>query len=274
VPEMAGPAKVDLEWDDADVLPPVLSRDTEFVFRRMTDETLRAAHPGNGYRVLDVGCGRAMDAASLAQKGGVLFGCEPSRVMLRKATEQLKKTGEAVILVSSRAEDLPFANGAFGRVVCKGAIDHFINPEQAISEMGRVTSPAGQVVISVANFGSLSCLLGLGLSNLFRRLFGKEIPGPHIWEIPADHTYKFDFASILALVRRNLRVERIQGVSLFWGFPRWPKALQKLPRPVGLILLRFLDKIASWHPPWSDVLIISGKPFPKNDEERGKGRED
>jgi SAM-dependent methyltransferase len=240
----------------------------------MTDETLRAAHPGNGYRVLDVGCGRAMDAASLAQKGGVLFGCEPSRVMLRKATEQLKKTGEAVILVSSRAEDLPFANGAFDRVVCKGAIDHFINPEQAISEMGRVTSPAGQVVISVANFGSLSCLLGLGLSNLFRRLFGKEIPGPHIWEIPADHTYKFDFASIMALVRRNLRVERIQGVSLFWGFPRWPKALQKLPRPVGLILLRFLDKIASWHPPWSDVLIISGKPFPKNDEERGKGRED
>lgn len=274
MPEMVGPAKVDFEWDDADVLPPVLSRDTEFVFRRMTDETLRAAHPGNGYRVLDVGCGRAIDAASLAQKGGVLFGCEPSRVMLRKATEQLKETGEAVILVSSRAEDLPFANGAFRRVVCKGAIDHFINPEQAISEMGRVTSPAGKVVISVANFGSLSCLMGLGLNNLYRRFFGKEIPGPHIWKIPADHTYKFDLASIRALVRRNLRVERIQGVSLFWGFPRWPNALQKLPRPVGLILLRFLDKIASWHPPWSDVLIISGKPFPKKDEERRKGRED
>ena len=274
MPEIAGPAKVDLDWDDDNVLPPVLSRDTEFVFQRMTDETLRAAHPGNGYRVLDVGCGRAMDAASMAKKGGVLFGCEPSRVMLRKATEQLKETGENVRLVSSRAEGLPFANRAFSRVVCKGAIDHFGDPEQAISEMGRVTSPVGKVVISVANFGSLSCLLGIRLNNLYRRLFGKEIPGPHIWKIPADHTYKFDWASIMALAQRHLRVEHLQGVSLLWGFPRWPNALQKLPRPVALILLRFLDKIASWHPPWSDVLIISGKPFLKKDEERGRWRED
>jgi len=33
----------DLDWDDEGVLPPVLSPDTEFVFQRMTEETLKAA---------------------------------------------------------------------------------------------------------------------------------------------------------------------------------------------------------------------------------------
>jgi len=90
----------------------------------MTEETLKAGNPGAPKRVLDVGCGRGLDAAALARKGGLLFGCEPSRVMLRKARETLQGCG-AVRLVSSLAENLPFGSGTFHRVVCKGAIDIF-----------------------------------------------------------------------------------------------------------------------------------------------------
>jgi ubiquinone/menaquinone biosynthesis C-methylase UbiE len=259
--EKRDPGKADLNWNDDDVLPAVLSLDTEFVFRRMTEETLLAARSGNGHRVLDVGCGRGIDAAAMAKKGGVLFGCEPSRVMLRKAKEWVKDAGEKVQLVSSLAERLPFMNKTFARVVCKGAIDHFGNPEQAVSEMCRVTSPKGKVVISVANFESLSCVLARNLNRLSQCFIGKVIPGPHIWEIPADHTFKFDYSSIIALTMRHLQVEGIQGVSLLWGFPRWSNILKILPRPLALILLRSLDKIASWHPAWSDVLIIAGRPF-------------
>jgi SAM-dependent methyltransferase len=253
--------KVDLNWNDDDVLPAELSRDTEFVFQRMTDETLRAAQTGNGLRVLDVGCGRAIDAASMAKKGGVLFGCEPSRVMLRKAQERAREVGEIVRLVSSLAEELPFRNATFTRVVCKGAIDHFQDPQRAVSEMCRVTSSEGKVVISVANFESLSCVLARNLNRLAQCIFGREIPRPRIWEVPADHTFKFDYPSITTLARRHLQVDSIQGVSLLWGFPRWSEALKIFPRSLGLILLRFLDKIASWHPAWSDVLIISGRPL-------------
>jgi ubiquinone/menaquinone biosynthesis C-methylase UbiE len=253
--------KVDLNWNDEDVLPAVLSPDTEFVFQRMTEETLLAARSGNGYRVLDVGCGRGIDAACMAKKGGVLFGCEPSRVMLRKAKEQVKDVREKVQLVSSLAEDLPFRNNTFIRVVCKGAIDHFGNPEKAVSEMCRVTTPEGKVVISVANFESLSCVLARNLNRLYQRVLGKVIAGPHIWEIPADHTFKFDYSSILSLAMQHLQVEAVQGVSLLWGFPRWSDALKVLPRPLGSLLLRFLDKIASWQPAWSDVLIIAGRPL-------------
>jgi SAM-dependent methyltransferase len=245
-------------WNDDDVLPAVLSRDTEFVFQRMTEETLQAAQSENGHRILDVGCGRGIDAASMAKKGADLFGCEPSKVMLRKAKEYVKDAGEKVHLVSSLAEGLPFRNDTFTRVVCKGAIDHFDNPEQAVSEMVRVISARGKVVISVANFESLSCVLGKRLNGLSQCLFRREIPGPHIWEIPADHTNKFDYPSVIGLARRYLQLEHIQGVSLLWGFPRWSRVLENIPRLLTLIILRFLDKIASWHPAWSDVLIVVG----------------
>jgi len=260
VPEKVDLAKVDLEWNDDHVLPPVLSLETQFVFQRMTDETLRAVQSIDGHQVLDVGCGRGIDAVSMAKKGGTLFGCEPSRVMLQKAKDWVRDAGEMVRLVRSLAEDLPFLNDSFSRVVCKGAIDHFSNADRAVAEMCRVTSPGGKVVISLANFASLSCLLSRSLNRLSQRFLGREISCPHIWEVPADHTFRFHYANTLALVRRYLQVECVQGVSLLWGLPHWSNVLQKIPRSLALILLRFLDKIASWNPTWSDVLIISGTP--------------
>lgn len=255
-------SKVNLEWDDSDVLPAVLSPDTEFVFRRMTEETLKAAGAPAPQRVLDVGCGRAIDAAALAREGGVLFGCEPSRVMLRKAREGLQNSGTTVSLVSSLAERLPFAAGIFHRVVCKGAIDHFLNPGQAVAEMSRVASPNGRVVISVANFESLSCFVARWADRLIRRIRGRGIRPPRIWEIPRDHTHKFDHAAILATAGRHLRIESVRGISLLWGFPRWSRVLERTPRAAASVLLGCLDRIARRRPEWSDVLIVVGSPLP------------
>jgi SAM-dependent methyltransferase len=262
-PGKSDPAKINRQWSDEDVLPPVLSVDTEFVFDRMTVETLRAARSENGVRVLDVGCGRAIDAASLARNGSRLFGCEPSRVMLAKAREWLAEKKVRVVLVGGIAESLPFAAGAFPRVVCKGAIDHFMDPEKAVAEMCRVARPDGRVVLSVANFESLSCRLGRQLDRLCRKIFGRPLSGPRIWEIPADHTYKFDHASTLALAERNLSSVSIRGVSLLWGFPRWPGFLKAIPRPLAVAILRVLDRVAARVPSWSDVLIITGMPIKK-----------
>ncbi|NWF56401.1 MAG: methyltransferase domain-containing protein [Syntrophaceae bacterium] len=250
----------DLDWDDEGILPPVLSPDTEFVFRRMTEETLKAAGVEPDRRALDVGCGRAIDAAALARNGGALFGCEPSRIMLRKAREGLAKNGDRVRLVGSLAETLPFAGHSFHRVVCKGAIDHFRNPDLAVAEMCRVVSSGGKVVISVANYESLSCFLSRFLNRFVQRIWRREIPRPHIWEVPPDHTFKFDYPTILSLTQKYLRLECIRGVSLLWGFPRWACLLQRIPPAMALILLRGLDKIANWVPDWSDVLILVGRP--------------
>ena len=271
-PGKSDPGKINTQWNDEDVLPPVLSPDTAFVFERMTAETLKAARTENGARVLDVGCGRAIDAASLARNGSHLFGCEPSRVMLRKAREWLQEKRAAVILVGSIAEDLPFIEGAFQGVVCKGAIDHFMNPQKAVAEMCRVACPGGRVVLSVANFNSLSCKLGRWVDRLHRKITGRTISGPHIWEIPEDHTYKFDHGATLALAGRNMEGISVRGVSLLWGFPRWSNFLKAIPHPAALTLLKLVDRIAGRHPAWSDVLIVSGKPLKKHPRSERKDK--
>ena len=113
------------------------------------------------------------------ETGSHLFGCEPSRVMLQKAREWLYREEAQVVLVGSIAEDLPFVDGSFQRVVCKGAIDHFMNPQKAVAEMCRVACPKGRVVLSVANFESLSCHLGRWVDRFHRKITGGGLfPGP------------------------------------------------------------------------------------------------
>jgi hypothetical protein len=116
------------------------------------------------------------------------------------------------------------------------------------------------VVISVANFESLSCSLGRNLHGFVRRISGRGIRPPHIWEIPRDHTHKFDYPTILGLARRYLKVESIRGVSLLWGFPWWPRVLKRIPPPMASMILRCLDQIAGRKPHWGDVLIVMGRP--------------
>lgn len=263
-----GKGKIDLSWDDEGVLPPKLSFDTEFVFQRMTEETLAAVQLQNKEPVLDVGCGRAIDATSLAQKGGVVYGCDPSLTMLRKAQDRINKFGQRVFLVRSLAEDLPFREEVFAKVYCKGAIDHFADPEQALAEMCRVTKKEGKVIIAVANLASLSCILGRTFNFFCQFFLKKEAPRPHIWEIPSDHNFKFDYHLLQALGKKFLNHERIKGVSLFWGFPNWAKLLKILPRSLGLTILKVFDRLASFYPSWGDVLIMVGQPRKLSTERR------
>jgi len=57
--------------------------------------------------------------------------------------------------VSSSAEELPFADGAFGVVIIKHVVEHLPNPEKAIVEIGRVTAPGGVLILATPNLSSL-----------------------------------------------------------------------------------------------------------------------
>ncbi len=250
----------DLAWDDEKVLPKSFSLDTKFVFQRMTEETIQAVAGERGGFILDVGCGRAIDAVSLAKEGAIIFGCDPSPIMLRKAKEWIDNSGQIVTLVRSVAENLPFRTEVFSRVYCKGAIDHFVDPGEALAEMCRVTKKEGKVIIAVANLGSLSCALARGINLLFKFFFKKEIASPHIWEVPADHNFKFNYSTLQTLGDFFLKGHRIKGTSLFWGLPRWSKFLKALPPSLASRILKLFDLLASWYAPWGDVLIMVGQP--------------
>ncbi len=247
---------VDRLWDDEGVIPKELGPDTEFLFARMTAETIEAVAARQGERVLDVGCGRGLDLASQATSGAILCGSDGSWVMSRKAAGTFSAQGLTPRISCGSAERLPFVDRSFHKVYCKGAIDHFYDPAAALGEMARVLRPGGSVVVSVANFESLGHRMGRLYNTLHRIAKGRELPRPHFWEIPADHTYRFDHAVLMRMIPLGLRLEQDRGVSLLWGFPRWGEVLRRLPKGISRAALLVLDQLARRTPTLADVLVI------------------
>jgi ubiquinone/menaquinone biosynthesis C-methylase UbiE len=72
----------------------------------MLELTLKEVDAREGEVILDVGCGKAIDAAKLSKSGALVVGIEPSKVMLARAKEHLSKTGEDVALTQGIGEKL------------------------------------------------------------------------------------------------------------------------------------------------------------------------
>ncbi len=252
--------KVDLEWDDKHVVPSVVHPDLAFLFQQMNEVTLREMEAREGERILDIGCGRAIDAIEMAKRGGRCLGLEPSRQMIDHAKEHIAKSNAEVTLIRGAGEYLPFKNCSFDKVICKGALDHFPHPDKAVEEIARVLKPQGKVIIAIANFESLSFRLGRRLFKVVERLYQGKGSEYKVWQVPVDHASKFDYASLRQLVEPHLKVERAIGISLFFGFPWWGQLLDKLPKGISLAMLNSLDKLARHLPLLSDTILIKCSP--------------
>jgi len=253
---------VDLDRDMSDVIPTRTTRDSTFLFGRMTEATLGAAVPAPGRRVLDVASGFGQDALALRRLGAEVVGAEPSQRMTAWARlESAKEPDRVPHWVRGWSDALPFADACFDGVVCKGALDHFDRPERAIGEMARVAKPNGRVVLAVANFGSLSCRVARLADALRERVAGRPRPrGRRHYDVPADHFTRYDLALVRAHAERHLRLERPLGVSLGWGLPSWTRFVQRLPVPLAQVLLRAGDALARLAPALADVVVLVGRP--------------
>lgn len=239
--------EVDLNWDDSHVVPTKAYPDLKFLFSQMTNITLKRVDSREGEKIVDVGCGRALDALKLALNGAEVIGVEPSRVMLDHA--RVENDGK-VALVQGIGEYLPLAENSMDKVVCKGALDHFPHPGKAMEEFARVVKPDGEVIISLFNFNSLGFRIGRIAWKVLRR--GNNA----LWEPPSDHTYKLDYPSLRNMAKAQFEVKSAQGVSILYGAPWWGKFLAKLPHSVSFSILSILDRIARYLPSLADVAVL------------------
>lgn len=252
---------VDLSWDDKDVVPEKVTPEVEFLFRRMTEVTLEEADIGAGELVLDIGCGRGLDCVRMAEKDAVVIGLEPSSVMLGHAAKYVARSCTKIFLMRGIGEDLPFRASSIDKVVCKGAIDHFVDPMKALTEMARVLKRGGQAIIAVANFGSLGFKLGKSIYYVLKRLDTNRKDFRMPWEMPSDHTYKFDYWVLMRMLKQYFVVEKVSGVSLLFGLPWWGGFLARCPRKLSEAILVLLDRIARCLPIFSDVIVVRCAPL-------------
>jgi demethylmenaquinone methyltransferase/2-methoxy-6-polyprenyl-1,4-benzoquinol methylase len=101
---------------------------------------LRGLQPSPGDRVLDIGGGTGRVSGTFPDHVQVVI-CDPSAGMIREA--QSKGLHACVSL----AEQLPFGDGSFERIILVDTFHHLLDPGAATLELLRVLQPGGRLVV-------------------------------------------------------------------------------------------------------------------------------
>ena len=123
-----------------------------------------------GERVLDIGSGPGLLAASMAEQVGArgeIRGVDVSDTMVGLATARCSAFGWAGFQVAD-ATSLPFADGSFDVVACTQVLEYVPAVEAAIAEIRRVLRPGGRALIMDTDWQS--CLWASSDDARMRRM--------------------------------------------------------------------------------------------------------
>jgi ubiquinone/menaquinone biosynthesis C-methylase UbiE len=99
--------------------------------------------------VLDVACGSGIVACAFASLASHVTGIDLTAAMLEQAEALTVARGLSNLTwKQDDTESLPFPDGCFSLVISRYAFHHFQNPQKVLSEMFRVCSPGGRVMIT------------------------------------------------------------------------------------------------------------------------------
>lgn len=145
----------DADWDNVDASHSpqryieFLERisDTEWA-QRAKEASYRAMRPSEGDVILDVGCGIGIDVDGLAEyvgSDGTVIGVDNSEAMVEEARARYGDT-EAVQFEVDDATSLSFDDDRFDRARTERVLQHLSSPQDAITELKRVTRSGGLVM--------------------------------------------------------------------------------------------------------------------------------
>jgi len=111
----------------------------------LTERIVGLARLPRGARVLDVGCGRGATVAHLTDRLKLRpVGIDASPAQIARA----RAARPDLDFAAGRAEDLPFAGGAFDAVLAECLLSTLPDARAALREMVRVLSDGGCVVVT------------------------------------------------------------------------------------------------------------------------------
>jgi len=167
-----------------------------------------------GARVLDVGCGRGVTLAALAERGFEAHGVERSAAAARGVA------GRARVHVATTLAEAGLPERSFDAVLFWHVLEHLREPDAALAEAHRLLRPGGRLVIAVPNFSSWQA----------------RWAGPAWFHLdPPRHLHHFPLAALRGLVERcGFAVEREHHFSLRQNPFGWIQSAQnrspRLPR--------------------------------------------
>ncbi len=118
--------------------------------RRVLAAVLDGLALAPGTRILDAGCGSGRNMVDLARRGTVA-GVE----LASSSLEVARARGVGDVRGGSLEEPLPFADGVFDLAVALDVLEHLGDDALAFTELARVVSPGGRLVVTVPQYAWL-----------------------------------------------------------------------------------------------------------------------
>lgn len=103
-------------------------------------------------KILDIACGEGSLTLKIAKKGCTVHGIDISFDAIKRAKYVSKQEKIYSSFEVGNAENLPYKNNSFDKIVCSSSLEHFINDITSLKEMYRVVKPNGLVVLTVDSF--------------------------------------------------------------------------------------------------------------------------
>lgn len=185
------------------------------LFGQWPERILESARLSDGEDVLDVGCGTGILARAAARQlddSGSVTGIDLNDDMLRVA----RQSNEAVTWQLGPAENLPFPDDSFDRVVSQFALMFFADQSAGLEEMARVTRPGG----TVATWASIEESPGYhAMVGLLQRLFGDEAAAA--LTAPFTLGTEDELAALMGPILPGVAVTRLDGTARFDSIESW-----------------------------------------------------
>ena len=113
--------------------------------RQFIPHLISAAEVSPDMSVLDVACGPGYVSAAAKESGAVSTGLDFSEKMIAIAKEMFPN----ILFMQGDAQDLPFEDASFDRILINFGLLHVSHPERACAEACRVLKPKGRLGFSV-----------------------------------------------------------------------------------------------------------------------------
>jgi SAM-dependent methyltransferase len=129
-----------------------------------------------GMTVLDVACGTGNATIPAALAGGKCTGLDLTPELFDAARTHAAEAGVQIEWVEGDAEDLPFEEGSFQRILSTFGVMFAPRHEVAAAELARVVAPGGMIV--------LACWGPYGLNGEMFPMIGSRMPAPPSYAQP------------------------------------------------------------------------------------------